>query len=548
MSRSEDPLRCFHSSRTEPRIRSRPLSDIYPLQSHPERNPVPCLLSGCSAQVQPMTAGPRSDESRLNGINSWSNSVLGQTEGKPYSSRIMRLFSSSKKGPVPAHGPAAECPTSASSNDDSSSHQPWAGFSGLGVVDSFKKLRSSVLQGIQSKAAASNNGDHAHLPNKDMTVNNTDETNLLKTEAEGNNVNNRHFTEQNLATFSQYGSDIDDYDDEDIEVNALTRNSRFSRSIRRAYGAGRIMLHDVEHGRRAGSSRNVTTVTAQEPHQAFKAQTETLIDNRNVKVMSKRSRSTENLPTFKLPASSKAPCTGRPLPQENTQRISLSNGTPNILRTTSFSSVDLRRCTDCHRRSPVKNKTQMQKLIGSMTDLTIRRKQSPSSSPTSPSLMSPLSRLHDDYSRRVPFPQTNERQRRPVSVLVGSVEHTLLVHHKPENTGDVQVRPVVIRPLPLEPTGSTEQISAGIPAQHEPLAPTTSYQLLNEGFSSSPSQKETSQRQERAEDNCLSNEVRQQTVQRYTIVGISLSVVFIQLLPENQNMLCRDFLQTVQSF
>ncbi|XP_037549895.1 spermatogenesis-associated protein 13 [Nematolebias whitei] len=136
----------------------------------------------------------------------------------------------------------------------------------------------------------------------------------------------------------------------------------------------------MEHGRRAGSSKNVTTVTTQEPHQAFKAHTETLIEKRNVKVLSKRSRSTENLPTFKLPVSNKAPCTGRPL-QENTQRISLSNGTPNILRTSSFSSVDLRRCTDCHRRSPVKNKTQMLKLIGSMTDLTVR--QSPVS-PTSP--------------------------------------------------------------------------------------------------------------------------------------------------------------------
>lgn len=460
-----------------------------------------------------MTAGPRSDESRLNGINSWSNSVLGQTEGKPYSSRIMRLFSNSKKGPVPVHSPAAESPASASSNDGGSSHQPWAGFSGLAVVDSFKKLRSSVLQGIQSKAAASNNGDH--LQNKEMTnngsaVNNTDETNLLKMDTEGNNVNSRHFTEQSSPTFSRCGSDVDDYDDEDIDVNVLTRNSRFSRSIRRAYGAGRIMLHDMEHGRRAGSSKNVTTVTTQEPHQAFKVQT--LVENRNVKVLSKRSRSTENLPTFKLPVGSKAPCTGRPL-QENTQRISLSNGTPNFLRTSSFSSVDIRRCTDCHRRSPVKNKTQMLKLIGSMTDLTVRRKHSPSSSPTSPSLMSPLSRLHDDYSRRAPCLQTNERQRRPLPIAVpfGSVEHNLLVHHQPENDGDVQSCPVVISPLPVEPAESA-LFSAGVPAQHEPLAPAKSYQRLNEGLSPSLSQNETSQHQDQTEDRSLSKEVRQQTV------------------------------------
>ncbi|XP_017262064.1 uncharacterized protein spata13 isoform X1 [Kryptolebias marmoratus] len=509
LPRSEDPLRRFHSSRTEPLIRSRPFSDVYPLQNPAERNPAPYRLSGCSAQVQPVTAGPCSDESRLNGINSsaWSSSVLGQSEGKPYSSRIMRLFSNSKKGSVPPHSPAADGPTSACSTDGSSSPQPWAGFSGLGVVDSFKKLRSSVLQGIQSKAAASNNGDHVSSLNMEMVngsaVNNTDHANLLKTEADGNNVTNRNFTDQIFTAVSQYSSDIDDYDDEDMDVNGLTRNSRFSRSIRRAYGAGRIMLHDMENGRRAGSTKNNTTVATQEPYCASKVQIETLIENTHFKILSKRSVSSENLPIFKLPVGSKAPCPGQS-PQEGSQRTSFLNGTPNIQRTSSFSSVDLRGCTDCHRRSPVKNKTQMKKLIGSMTDLTVRRRQSPSPSPTSPSVMTPLSRLHDDYSRRAPCLQTNERQRRPLptTVPVTSVQHTPLGHHQPENDGNLQLCPVVINALPLEPAESTEQISA----QYEPLSPTKSYKMLNEGFSPSISQRETSQHQEQTEDSSLSNE------------------------------------------
>lgn len=542
LSKSEDPLRCVHSSRPEPLIRSRPLSDIYPLQNHAERHPVPCLLSGCSAQVQPMTAGPCSDENRLNGINSWSNSVLGQSEGKTYPSRIMRLFSNSKKSPVPAHSPATDCPTSACSNDGGSSPQPWAGFSGLGVVDSFKKLRSSVLQGIQSKAAANNNGDHTA---NGSGVNITDDTHLLKTEAEGNNVTNRNFTDQIFATVGQYSSDIDDYDEEDSDVNGLTRNSRFSRSIRRAYGAGRIMLHDLENGRRAGSSKN-PTVTAQEPCHASRVQTETLIKKTTVRVLNKRSVSSENLPSFKLPVSSKTPCIRPPSPEEYSQRTSLSNGTPNIQRTSSFSSLDLRTCTECTGTSPVKNKIQMLKLIGSMTDLTVRRRPSSSPSPTSPSLMSPLSRLHDDYSRRVPCLRTNERQRRPLPVTaqVSSVEHAPLCHRQPEDDGNLQPSPVVVDPLPLEPT---ELISSGVSADGETL--TSSSKMLNEGPSPSPIQRKTSQHQEQPDDNSLSNEVSQQTAEWFNMaVVISSSLMFLFLSIFIKSKQVRNFCTLFDTF
>lgn len=168
LSTSEDPLPCILNSKADPLTRNRPLSDIYPFHSRADGSAVPYLLSGCGAQVQPMTGGP--DENRLNGINSsaWSNPVIGQPEGKPYSARIMKLFSNSKKGPVPSLSPAIDGSTSTNISGSNSGPQSWSGLSGLTVVDSFKKLRSSVLQGIQSRGAVNSDGEPVPSANQDM--------------------------------------------------------------------------------------------------------------------------------------------------------------------------------------------------------------------------------------------------------------------------------------------------------------------------------------------------------------------------------------------
>ncbi|MEQ2235611.1 hypothetical protein ILYODFUR_004048 [Ilyodon furcidens] len=514
LSRSEDPLQCLHQSKPDPLIRSRPLSDTYPSQSLADRSSVPYLLSGCGAQIRPAGAAPLSNESRINGINSsaWSNPVIGPAEGRPHNSRIMRLFSNSRKGVVPPSCPTADSPN----NEDNSSPQPWTGFSGFGVVDSFKKLRSSVLQGIQSRGAASNSGQNVPLPIMDMpngSAGNSSEadladaTNHLKT-ADGNHVSNGNLADQISAEFKQYGSDIEDYDDEDAD-SGLTRNSRFSRSIRRAYGAGRITLLDIENGRRVGSDKNVTTCSTQKPNHRSKVdiQTETQKENSFVKPLSRLSKSAENLHIFKLPARRKSPCPEPPSSQEDPQRTTLSNGTPSIQRTSSTSSVDLR-----GRSSPMKNKGSMVKLIGSMTDLTARRKQGLPPSPTSPSLMSPLSRLHDDYSRRVLCLPTSERQRRPVAITaqVNSIKCTPLIHAAPENNAGLGSYQGVIDPLSSEPRDLPEQISADISAQYELLpapAASNSKQMVQR-VSPPLSQREASQHQGQLDFDSLPNEVK----------------------------------------
>ncbi|XP_024135922.1 uncharacterized protein spata13 isoform X2 [Oryzias melastigma] len=502
-----DPHPGLQSSKADPLIRNRPLSDIYPFQNHAERGSVPYLLPGCGAPVQPI---PHSDESRLNGVKSsaWSSSVSGQHERKPYSSKIMRLFSNSRKGPVPLHTPAPDSPSAA---HGSSSSQPWTGLSGFGVVDSFKKLRSSVLQGIQTKEAAIYNGDHVtstdHMTNGSDFSHPDHAANYLNT-SEGCSASTADVPSQMLAAVHQYGSGAEDCDEEEYEFDEFSRNPRFSRSIRRAYGAGRISISDKVNVRQAGGCHREAGVTPREQNQTPKAnaRTENLDENTNVKVLSRLSKSTENINLFKAPFRRKAPSSG----PEDPQRNGLSNGTPNIQRTSSASSVDLRSSMRNHRSGLWKTKGSMLKLVGSMTDLTARRKGSSSPGPPSPPPLSPLSRLHDDYSRRVPCLKTNERQRRPVpvNVQIASVEHTPLVHPQPDNDGGSEEDRNIDRVF-LEPSETTEQISADVSAQHERLAfgsMSTSKEKL-QCCSSPQNQRKPSQQQDQNNSNLLPNQV-----------------------------------------
>lgn len=510
LSTSEDLLPCLHNSKADPLIRSRPLSDIYPFHSHVEKSAAPYLLSGCGAQVQPMTAGP--DENRLNGINSsaWSSPVIGQPEGKPHS-RIMKLFSNSKRGPVPAHSPTTD--SSSSTHSSSSSNggpQSWSGLSGLGVVDSFKKLRSSVLQGIQSRGAISNAGEHVSSLNQDIATGTNvasidpslDEANNHLKFTEEYSVSNGNYTDENLFVMSQCESDIEDYyDDEDNdEGDGLTRNTRFSRSIRRAYGAGRISLLDMGNGRLEERSTNKTADCQEQNHTSEgNAQSEKMSENMNVNVLSRLSKSAESLHIFKAPFRRKAPSPGPSSPGDELQGTTMSHKTPSIQRTASASSVDLQDHAVGNRKNPMKTKAPMLKLVGSVTDLTVRRRRSPSPSLMSP--LSPLSRLHDDYSRRVPCLATGERQRRPspVRARVLSVGHTPLAQLQPQYDVNSQQHQVLISPVSVEPT------SPGNSAHCESLTVATTSAVE---YDSTPlNEKEASQQQEVAEVTMLPNEV-----------------------------------------
>ncbi|XP_029935536.1 uncharacterized protein spata13 [Myripristis murdjan] len=523
LSTSEDSLPCLQSSKTDPPslIRTRPLSDIYDLQSQAERSAVPCVLSGCVAQVQPMTLGLHSEEKKLNGINSsaWSSPVIGQLEGKPYSSRIMRLFSNSRKGPVPGQSLATDSPSSVCGTHGTGGPQGWPGLSGLGVVDSFKKLRSSVLQGIQNRGATNYDEESTSSANQEaangMFMTNTglgsgDEANRLNC-AEGYSVSNGDVIGQKLAAMRQYSSDYEDFEDDDDDGGeGLQRNSRFSRSIRRAYGIGRISLLDTGQERPGGRSTN-QVVDTQKPvlgsESKIDSDTADMNLNSNVKVLSRLSKSAESLHMFKTPFRRKAPSPGPPSPQPDSPTTRRSNGIPGIQRTASGSSVDLQAHSARRWKSPLKATGHMLKLVGSMNDLTTQRRQSPSPSPSPTSPLSPLSRLHDDYSRRLPCLPASERQRRPsparACVSGGrtdrmQVEHTPVVHPQPESEVNQVEHEVLISPVSLESSDRTEHSLPAIFSHSDSLAATTSdSNALRAGCNSPPlNQSEPSESQE----------------------------------------------------
>uniref|UniRef100_A0AAZ3NYL3 Spermatogenesis associated 13 n=1 Tax=Oncorhynchus tshawytscha TaxID=74940 RepID=A0AAZ3NYL3_ONCTS len=372
----------------------------------------PSLLSGCDAQVQPMTCDFNSEESRLNGFNTatWSSPVIG------HPSRIMRLFSTQKKCTVPGDSQGSTRPLSFQGPPSSAGvPQVWPGLSGLTVMGSFKKLRSSVLQGIQNRGTANQDDEYTSeaIQGGDNVMVTTNQSPRLRY-GKGYRVSNGVSIGQQMAGLSPYGSDNEDEEEVVDEEDGLQRNTWFSRSIRRAYGAGRISLLDAGEGKR-GEGPGLGVSTNQRPGSGSVSEVNLHLEesvNENVNALSRLSKSADNLHLFKGPFRHKVPC---PSPQTDSPG---ANGDPSIQRTASASSGDLRDRSQSpvHFRNPVGAKGHMLKLVGSITDLTVRRRPNPPpvTSPGSPvTPLSPLSRLHDDYSRRTPCLPASDRQRRP---------------------------------------------------------------------------------------------------------------------------------------
>uniref|UniRef100_A0A8C7H2X5 Spermatogenesis associated 13 n=1 Tax=Oncorhynchus kisutch TaxID=8019 RepID=A0A8C7H2X5_ONCKI len=472
-STSEDSLSYRRGSTSDPDLRPparpRPLSDLYPLKAHVSVAVPPSLLSGCDAQVQPMTCHP---------------------------SRIMRLFSTQKKCTVPGDSQGSTRPLSFQGPPSSAGvPQVWPGLSGLTVMGSFKKLRSSVLQGIQKRGTANQHDEYtsAAIQSGDNVMVTTNQSPRLRC-GKSYSVSNGVSIGQQMAGLSPYGSDNEDEEEVVDEEDGLQRNTWFSRSIRRAYGAGRISLLDAGEGKQ-GDDPGLGVSTNQRPGSGSGSVSEVNLHleesvNENVNALSRLSKSADNLHLFKGPFRNKVPC---PSPQTDSPG---ANGDPSIQRTASASSGDLRDRSQspvCFR-SPVGAKGHMLKLVGSITDLTVRRRPNPPpvTSPGSPvTPLSPLSRLHDDYSRRTPCLPASDRQRRPSPARTRAaaernstsvrLEHTPTIHPQEALLGGEETPPPSATSTPsLTPTwppesptspmsptkiGSTETSTSFIPRQ-----------------------------------------------------------------------------------
>lgn len=311
-------------------------------------------------------------------------------------SKIMRFFNTPRKRSCSN----AERPHSLIVMGNQST---WNALSSIRKMGSFKKLKSSVLQGIQAKEDMDHLNDGT-LEIRKCVPNNT----VVRVQA------NRYSYSgplQDLPSTSENILISDNSDGEESDDSFL-RNTRRSRSIRRAYGIGRINLLDtdkIQDNRK--STRPVSPVI-----QESQVSEVVMKDSETNKVIYRRSKSTDNL-NFLKKSSFKRKSTS------NLTDLKVANEKQTLERTTSISSADSdknnRNSEQRSKRwkSPIRAKDfdRVLKLVSNVTDVALKKdspkKETSSFSEQNQKTTRPNSRLHDDYSRRVSSSTENDRRR-----------------------------------------------------------------------------------------------------------------------------------------
>ncbi|XP_035582389.1 spermatogenesis-associated protein 13 isoform X3 [Zalophus californianus] len=317
-----------------------------------------------------------------------SSSYCGEAEAQEARlspAKLMRLFSVSRK----RTSTNPERPRSMVLMGNSSTWNALASFRKMG---SFKKLKSSVLQGIQNREGS------------DAAKEDPPERDPGKPIPNGAAVGMQTSKCPSLGPASDApkagpGGTSDCSDPEEAD-DAFQRSTHRSRSIRRAYGLGRISLLDCEkHQGSQNHFRPLASVT-QEPTVC-----EILVkDSENNSIIYRKSKSTDNLNFLKKSS----------FKRKSTSNLTDLKGAPEKpvpRRTLSSSSADSEKFGGSERRtkrwkSPLRAKDfdRVLRFVSSATDAAWRR-ESPRSGAPSPGEASQRlqvhSRLHDAYSRRV---------------------------------------------------------------------------------------------------------------------------------------------------
>ncbi|XP_040399908.1 spermatogenesis-associated protein 13 isoform X4 [Cygnus olor] len=307
-------------------------------------------------------------------------------------SKIMRFFSTPRK----RANSSSDRPRSLILMGNSST---WNALSSIRKMGSFKKLKSSVLQGIQARECSD----------------------ILNENSVGKNISNGAVVRVQTNRYSYSGplqdlqSTVDglasDCSDAEESDESFLRNTHRSRSIRRAYGAGRINLLDAE---KAQSHHNGTRPTS--PVLAEPKICEILVkDSENNRIVYRRSKSSDNL-NFLKKSSFKRKSTS------NLTDLKAANEKQMTARTASATSADSDKTSGNPERrskrwkSPIRAKDfdRVLKLVSNVADVAWKKDGSKSTAP-SPSEQSQRtrsnSRLHDDYSRRVSSSTDHDRKR-----------------------------------------------------------------------------------------------------------------------------------------
>lgn len=307
-------------------------------------------------------------------------------------SKIMHFFSTPRK----RANSSSDRPRSLILMGNSST---WNALSSIRKMGSFKKLKSSVLQGIQARECSD----------------------ILNENSVGKNISNGAVVRVQTNRYSYSGplqdlqSTVDglasDCSDAEESDESFLRNTHRSRSIRRAYGAGRINLLDAE---KAQSHHNGTRPTS--PVLAEPKICEILVkDSENNRIVYRRSKSSDNL-NFLKKSSFKRKSTS------NLTDLKAANEKQMPARTASATSADSDKTSGNPERrskrwkSPIRAKDfdRVLKLVSNVADVAWKKDGSKSTAP-SPSEQSQRtrsnSRLHDDYSRRVSSSTDHDRKR-----------------------------------------------------------------------------------------------------------------------------------------
>ncbi|XP_074187608.1 spermatogenesis-associated protein 13 [Rhinolophus sinicus] len=303
--------------------------------------------------------------------------------------KLARLFSVSRK----RTGANAERPRSVVLMGHSSTWNALASFRKMG---SFKKLKSSVLQGIQNREGSDAAKEEASEPDPGPPVPNGAAIGI-PTGGRGSSAAASGCSQPGPGPASD-GSDPEEADD------AFQRSTHRSRSLRRAYGLGRISLLDSDkHG------RPLSPVVQEQPLCAIVVK-----DSENNSIVYRRSKSTDNLNFLKKSSFKRKSAS-------NLADLKVAPDRPVPQRTLSSSSADSEKLGGADRRtkrwkSPIRAKDfdRVLRLVSSATDAAWKRERPKGGSPCSCDAAprpGPRSRLHDDYSRRVSSSSELERRR-----------------------------------------------------------------------------------------------------------------------------------------
>ncbi|XP_037064377.1 spermatogenesis-associated protein 13 isoform X2 [Peromyscus leucopus] len=285
-------------------------------------------------------------------------------------SKLVRLFSGSRKR-MSTH---SERPRSVVLVGNSSTWNALASFRKMG---SFKRLKSSVLQGIQSREGADVSkeepaGDSGRAaPNGTMAILGKGLGRCPSLGPAGDGA----------------GSDCSDPEDTE---DAFQRSTHRSRSIRRAYGLGRISLLDL--GRQPAPEPALCEIHVSDPEPS------------GAVPLPRRSKSIDSLSVLKNSFKRKSA----------SNLTELSGDRPIPPRTLSSSSTDSEKPGGSQRRtrrwrSPIRAKDfdRVLRLVSNVKDAAWKREAPRSAAPSPDSdpgdvnpPLGPRSKLHDDYSRR----------------------------------------------------------------------------------------------------------------------------------------------------